>query len=241
MIEGKVGTKADIGTVGGDPAGTRDTIQHLTDELIYCIRSGQMVPGQHLVESELARRFGISRGSLREGLKQLSSLGIVALTRYRGAFISALDRKGVSDLLDVLEPLCILAARLAAEKCQSADEKMELKRIASELGQAADVGSGRARFLENRRRFYDQLIMMGGNSELGRVIPLARTDLFRAQFDRDQTKAQHKRHATGYAKIADAVLKNDPANAERAVRKHFLGTRKTLESLPDNAFTVGFG
>jgi DNA-binding GntR family transcriptional regulator len=216
----------------------KDTIQRVTDGVIFCIRSGQMVPGQHLVEGDLTRRFSVSRGSLREGLKQLTSIGIVALTRYRGAFIASLDRKGVRDLLEVLEPLCTLAARLAAENCQSNDKKAQLREVAVELGRDVNRGGGHATYLENRRTFYDLLIEMGGNTELGRVIPLARTDLFRAQFDRVQTKDQHKRHANGYVKIADAVAGNDPAKAERAVRKHFASTRETLDMLPDQAFSA---
>ncbi|UVO52004.1 GntR family transcriptional regulator [Sphingomonas sp. SUN019] len=220
---------------GPPPEG--DIIQRVTEGLIYCIRSGQMAPGQHLVEGDLTRRFGVSRGSLREGLKQLSSIGIVKLTRFRGAFIAALDRKSVHDLLDVLEPLCGLAAKLAAQECRNDRDKAELKRIAAELGAIAD-GGARANYLENRRLFYDRLIEIGGNSELGKVIPLARTDLFRAQFETAQTKDQRKRHANGYAKIAEAVAENDPAKAERAVRKHFAATRKTVEALPGYAFAA---
>ncbi|MFM6832094.1 MAG: GntR family transcriptional regulator, partial [Novosphingobium sp.] len=103
-------------TVSAKNGSQQDTIQKLADGIVYCIRSGQMVPGQHLVESDLTRRFGVSRGSLREGLKHLAADGIVTLTRFRGAYISALDRKAVHDLLDVLEPLCTLAARVAATK-----------------------------------------------------------------------------------------------------------------------------
>lgn len=213
----------------------KDTVQRVTDGLIYSIRSGQMVPGQHLVESDLTRHFGVSRGSLREGLKQLSSMGIVTLTRYRGAFISALDRKSVSDLLEILEPLCVLAARLAAQNCRSDEAKAELKQIATDLGRLAEAG-GRAHYLENRRLFYDKLIAMGGNTELGEIIPLTRTDLFRAQFDRVQTKEHQRKHANGYLKIAESVMGNDPAKAERATRSHFASTRRTLDTLPDHAF-----
>lgn len=219
--------------VGGSNG--KDTIQRVADGLVYAIRAGQMVPGQHLVEGDLTRRLGVSRGSLREGLKQLSSLGIVTLTRYRGAFIAALDRKGVHDLLDVLEPMCALGARLAADNCRSDQDRADLRTIAEDLSKSVEAG-GSALYLENRRLFYDRLIEIGGNSELGRVIPLARTDLFRAQFDRVQTKAQQRKHAIGYARIADAVAENDPAKAERAVRKHFASTRKTLDELPDHAF-----
>ncbi|WP_169805634.1 GntR family transcriptional regulator [Novosphingobium rosa] len=217
--------------------GARDTIMAVTEGLTYCIRAGQLVPGQHLVEADLTQRFGVSRGSLREGLKQLNADGIVTLSRFRGAFIAALDRKGVSDLLDVLEPLCTLAARLAALHCHDAQAHAALREEAQTLVRHSETG-GRAAYLESRRRFYDHLIEMGGNSELGRVIPLARTDLFRAQFSTVQTKEQHRRHARGYIKIAEAVAENDAGKAERAVRKHFAGTRATLDLLAESAFAV---
>lgn len=217
----------------------RDTIQRLAEGLIYCIRSGQMVPGQHLVEGDLTRRFGVSRGSLREGLKHLAADGIVTLTRFRGAFISALDRQAVHDLLDVLEPLCSLAARLAAKAGGTPGQLEGLRAIAHELNRPGQ-GSQIAVYLENRRRFYDLLIALGKNSELARVIPLSRTDLFRAQFDKVQTRDQQRRHAGGYAKLAEAVIARDPARAERAVRKHFEGTRLTVDALPADVFTASY-
>lgn len=229
--------ECDSGALTGSAA-PRDAIQKLADGLIYCIRSGQMVPGQHLVETELTRRFGISRGSLREGLKHLAADGIVTLTRFRGAFISALDRKAVHDLLDVLEPLCTLAARQAAAGRATSEQMEKLRSIAHALTNATH-GSQIAQYLEDRHKFYDLLIKMGNNGELGRIIPLARTDLFRAQFDKVQTRDQQKRHAGGYAKIAEAVIAGDPVRAERAVRKHFLETRATVDAMPADIFMVG--
>ena len=194
-----------------------------------------MVPGQHLVEADLTHRFGVSRGSLREGLKRLAADGVVELTRYRGAYIAALDRKAVHDLLAVLEPLCLLAAHLAAANCNLPADRQSLTVIARDLERFAS-GSGRSQYLENRRLFYDTLIRIGGNTELGRVIPLARTDLFRAQFYVEQTKAQQRHHAAGYVAIAEAVAANDVVRAGRAVRRHFAGTRKSVDSLPDQTF-----
>ncbi|MES2301763.1 MAG: GntR family transcriptional regulator [Pseudomonadota bacterium] len=226
-------------TVSAKNGSQQDTIQKLADGIVYCIRSGQMVPGQHLVESDLTRRFGVSRGSLREGLKHLAADGIVTLTRFRGAYISALDRKAVHDLLDVLEPLCTLAARVAATKGGTPEQLDSLCAIAQDLAKRGP-GSQIATYLENRRRFYDLLIEIGGNAELGRVIPLTRTDLFRAQFDKVQTREQQKRHANGYARIAEAVVAHDPARAEKAVRKHFIGTRATVDDLPEEVFSSSY-
>ena len=219
--------------------GARNTIRIVADGIVFGIRSGQMVPGQHLAESDLTKRFGISRGSLREALKQLASDGLMTLSRFRGAYIAALDRNGVRDLLDVLEPLCTLAARLAAANCRSDELKAEAKAIAADL--LRGTSDGRATYLERRQAFYDLLIAMGGNTELRRVIPLARTDLFRAQFDTVLTREQQKRHAAGYSKIADAVAANDPARAGRAVRNHFAGTRETLAAVPEHTFPFNLG
>jgi DNA-binding GntR family transcriptional regulator len=199
------------------------------------IRAGIFVPGQHLLEPELTRRIGISRGSLREALKHLAAAGIVTLNRYRGAYISSLDKKSVLDLLDTLEPLACLAARLAATHCDTAEKKRSMKNAADSIESAGREGN-RGRYLELRRHFYDIMLDIGGNQELARVIPLSRTDLFRAQVERFQTEHQRQRHVSGYAKIAAAVIEGNVTAAERAMKRHFEGTRKTMGELPGHAF-----
>lgn len=207
----------------------------VADTITRGIRSGMFVPGQHLVEPDLTRRLGISRGSLREALKHLAAAGLVTLNRFRGAYISTLDRKSVLDLLDTLEPLARLAGRLAAEQCTDKASQARVREAAAAID-AASRGHHHARYLEQRRFFYDTLIDIGGNHELARVIPLSRTDLFRAQVETIQTDAQRRRHAAGYARIAKAVVEQDPAAADRAVKGHFAGTRKTMDELPPEAF-----
>lgn len=214
------------------PASASDKV---SDAIIRGIRSGAFVPGQHLVEPDLTRRLGISRGSLRESLKHLAAAGIVTLNRFRGAYIATLDRKSVLDLLETLEPLCRLAARLAAEHCDT-DDKQKAILAAARATDDANRNHNRAQYLEQRRNFYTTLVSIGGNGELERAMPLARTDLFRAQIEAIQTEKQRNRHASGYSKIAKAVAERNPAAAERAVQRHFAGTRATIEELPANAF-----
>jgi DNA-binding FadR family transcriptional regulator len=67
-------------------------------------------------------------------------------------------------------------------------------------------------------------------------MPLSRTDLFRAQIERIQTERQRDRHVAGYAKIAAAVIAQDPAAADRAVQRHFASTRQTLQELGPGSF-----
>jgi len=232
----KARIKSEPTPINDDTAGgVQSATDKVTEAITRGIRAGTFVPGQHLLEPELTRRLNISRGSLREALKHLAAAGIVTLSRYRGAYIGRLDRKSVLDLLDVLEPLARLAARLAAEHCDTDEKRARVLQSADALEQADKRGS-RAAYLEQRKHFYDTMVDIGGNKELARTMPLSRTDLFRAQLETVQNDQQRSRHASGYSKIAQAIVNRDAAAADRAVKRHFDGTRKTMEELPNSAF-----
>ena len=225
----------DLDTKLRGAGGSESATDKVSQAITRGIRSGIFVPGQHLLEPELTRRIGISRGSLREALKHLAADGIVTLNRYRGAYISALNKKSVLDLLDTLEPMACLAARLAAQNCDATEKKQRMRDATAGI-EAASKERNRGKYLEQRRRFYDTVVDIGGNRELARVMPLSRTDLFRAQIERIQSEQQRLRHVSGYSKIAKAIMDGNPAMADRAIRRHFDGTRKTMSELPDHAF-----
>lgn len=214
--------------------GQMSASERVADAILQDIRSGRLVPGQHLLEPELTARLKISRGSLREALKHLSADGIVSLSRFRGAYIATLDRKSVLDLLDTLEPLARLGARLAAENCDESGGKriVEQAEVVMEVHAAGDRGE----YLNQRRKFYDTMIELGGNYELARTMPLSRTDLFRAQVETRQSEEQRRRHAEGYMKIAKAIARHDATGADKAIATHFDGTRQTMRSLPAEVF-----
>lgn len=216
-------------------SGKLSASDRVAEAILQDIRSGRLVPGQHLLEPELTGRLGISRGSLREALKHLAAAGIVDLNRFRGAYIAVLDRKAVLDLLDTLEPLARLAAKLAARHCTSDKAAQPLVKSAGILEELR-VSGQRGSYLNERRRFYDIMVEMGGNMELARAMPLSRTDLFRAQVENRQSEPQRRRHAEGYAKIAEAVKARDESAADKAMADHFAGTRKTMAELPAEVF-----
>lgn len=234
MSVGSSEARAELGADDLD-AGEESASHRVAAAIIRGIRAGNFVPGQHLLESELTRKLNISRGSLREALKHLAATGIVTLNRFRGAYIAALDRKSVLDLLDTLEPLARLGARLAASNCQTDADRQSIRHAVEAIDIARKRGS-RATYLEERRNFYKVMLDLAGNRELARVIPLARTDVFRAQVESVQSEKQRSRHASGYSAIGHAIIAGDPAAADRAMRKHYEATRKTMAELPDSAF-----
>src|SRR3954471_3631124 len=82
--------------------------------LLELITTRALLPGQHLVESELAGHLGVSRQPVREALQRLNTEGWVDLRPAQGAFVHEPTEDEADQLLTVRTLLEAEAARLAA-------------------------------------------------------------------------------------------------------------------------------
>ena len=203
--------------------------------IIRGVQAGRLVPGQRLVEADLTRNLGVSRGPVREALKRLAAEGVVQLNRHRGAYVRALTRSEVQDMLSVLEVMTGFAARLAAQAIGSGVGRSlfepEFRRLMAFRNQDDAIA-----FHDQRRAFYDALIAIGGNGELARLMPLMQIHLLRLQFQSYVTPVQRRKQFEEYEAISRAVLDGNPKLAERLMRLHIRRTRIVLSRLPEDAF-----
>ncbi|WP_137034757.1 GntR family transcriptional regulator, partial [Streptomyces albus] len=88
--------------------------EQVYEALLSLITTRQLRPGQHLVESELADRLGVSRQPVREALQRLATDGWVDLRPAQGAFVHEPSEEEADQLLSVRTLLEAEAARLAA-------------------------------------------------------------------------------------------------------------------------------
>ena len=77
---------------------------------------GELAPGERINENQLAERFGVSRGSIREAVRALEGSGLVTSVRNRGFFVRRLGVEEVREVYDVRAALFALAGRLLAER-----------------------------------------------------------------------------------------------------------------------------
>ncbi|MEV6009323.1 GntR family transcriptional regulator [Streptomyces sp. NPDC051976] len=97
------------------PGALLSRTEAVLEAIKHDILTGELTPGQALVEAELAERFGVSKTPVREALKTLAGSGLVVMSRYRGASVREVDRshaRSVYDLRLLLEP--VAAARTVA-------------------------------------------------------------------------------------------------------------------------------
>lgn len=100
------------------------------------ILSGALKPGERLLQTQLAKRFGISRMPVRDALRKLASEGLVTIIPERGAEVSMLDLPGLQEACRILEVLEVLAGELAIANATDNDIQeidQMLKRMDSAL------------------------------------------------------------------------------------------------------------
>lgn len=107
----------------------------LREQIEEMIAVGVYKPGQHLDETELAARFGVSRTPIRETLIQLASMGLVVIRPRRGAIVAELGPQQLVEMFEVMSELESTCGRLAARRMTPEEQKALL--AAHEACQAA--------------------------------------------------------------------------------------------------------
>ena len=222
----------------GTRTGSVSSPDRVVEAILDGIRAGRYVPGQKLIEADLTHELKVSRGPVREALKRLSAEGVITLTRHRGAYVRALTRAEATETLVVLEVLCGLMARLAAEAVKSQRNSAErLREVTGWLG-AYRLGESVPDEIAKRRHFYDTLAVIGGNRQLNRIMPIMQIHVLRLQIQPFLDAAARRAQMRGYAETTRAVLAGDAARAERAMRKHIRRSRTRYVNLPEEAFLI---
>jgi len=182
------------------------------------VRRGLLAPGQRLIEADIMRETGASRGKVREALQRLSAEGLVVIEEFRGASVKRLTRPEVEEIYHVREVLEGLAARRLAERAPPA----ELAELAS-LQQAMDAcerdGNGE-RFAELNDRWHQLIIQGADNSIAAGVLERLRIPIFRFQFGMFYSREVMTVSNADHRAISAAILAGDADRAEQAMRGH---------------------
>jgi DNA-binding GntR family transcriptional regulator len=145
----------------------RDVVyEHLKEAILV----GRFVPGERLLEVELAEQMGVSGTPVREAMRRLEREGLVVLRPFRGAEVVRVPRERAEQLFQVREALESLAARLAASRVSPSDVAL-LRSIVEQAQVAAQNGDYPGVNTLNRR-FHAELARLSGNAPLGTLLEL---------------------------------------------------------------------
>jgi DNA-binding GntR family transcriptional regulator len=201
------------------------------------IVSGELPPGSRLGEEALAARFGVSRGPLREALRQLEGRGLVVRTAHAGARVVTLTRADLAEIYEIRANLEGLACRLAASRA-SEPELDALEALLDDHMSGDALRSGEA-YPQERGvlDFHFALAAASKSLRLERLLCHDYYSLVRLFRHRTSHRAGHALRAyDDHRLIVKALRERDGEFAELLMRRHVQAARRELETM-DEVFT----
>ncbi|WP_373455397.1 GntR family transcriptional regulator [Vibrio splendidus] len=140
--------------------------ENLTEYLVEAIVNGELAPGSKISEPELAKRFEVSRGPLREAIMRVEGLGLIERIPHVGARVITFSADKLLELYAVREALEGMAARLAARHITQ-EELIGLEGLLSTHSKHIDEVEGSSYFHQHGDfDFHYRIIKASRNSKL---------------------------------------------------------------------------
>ena len=187
--------------------------QFVLEGIKHRILTGQLTPGQALVETELAARFGVSKTPVREALKTLAGTGLVVMNQYKGVTVRMVDADMAREVYDVrllLEPEALRRSVRRGTSWNAASDAL------TRADEAADTAE---RSLANRE-FHRALYVPCGNPLLGRMLDEVRDQAALVSAVAWAADPSWEREAAEHREILRLALDGDADGAAAALHAH---------------------
>lgn len=195
----------------------RALYEEVAELLRQRIFNRELEPGSWIDELKLAEAYGISRTPLREALKVLATEGLVTMKVRRGAYVTEVSEKDLSDVYHLLALLESDAAGVVASRA-SAEQLAELQAMHDELEAATQ---DRERFFAINERFHLKLLEIADNrwrtqmvADLRKVMKLNRHHSLFKTGRISESLAEHRA-------VMAALQAQDAELARSRMRAHF--------------------
>lgn len=236
-------------TVEVEAASGRSQTDVVIEGIKGLLTRGELEPGSRLpTEKDLAAQFGVSRGSLREGVRALAALGVLEPRQGDGTYVTALDPRTLlsplgfladlqlpahaADLLAVRRVLETESVALAASRASDADlAELDAVLAAVEIKLTSDPDLDLEEFIHADTEFHRLIARASGNRPLAGIIDTLvgrtfRARLWRAIYDRGSLREAQAEHRA----ILDELVRRDPERARIRMATHLLGVEEFTEA-----------
>ena len=147
----------------------RSTLSSMVAErLRELVISGAYEPGSQLSEVELAERFGVSRGPIREGLQRLVQDGLLRSEPHRGVFVPKVSPADIADIYLARLAIEGAALRIVAARVDRASTVALLQDLVTQMRTAATAGRW-SRVADLDMRFHSEVVKASGSTRLQRM------------------------------------------------------------------------
>lgn len=183
--------------------------------ILDAIDMGDYKPGDRLVESDLADRFGVSRTPIREALQRLETQSLLARDG-RSLIVASLDHNQMAELYVVRRELEGLAARLAARHANAEEIAVLREMVTADDALVADP----AALARANRRFHKQVHLASHNRYLVQQLDLVHRTMALMATTSLAARGRGEVAQTEHKAIVAAIAARDEDGAAKALEDH---------------------
>lgn len=190
------------------------------------ILTGELKPGERLMEIHLANRLGVSRTPIREAIRKLELEGLVTMIPRRGAEVAQITEKSLQDVLEVRRALDALCAELACDRI-TAEGKASLKRACDHFEEVTRTGDAVA-IAEADVELHDIIVQATGNQRLVQLINNLSEQMYRYRFEYIKDESGHENLISEHRMIYESIMNGDKEKAAAAARLHIDNQERSI-------------
>ncbi len=196
------------------------------------IITGDLKPGERLMEIKLANEMGVSRTPVREAIRKLELEGLVIVTSRKGAEVAPINEKDLKEVLEIRKALESLSVTLACKNVTKENLK-KLKEINAAISKAVkndDIET----ITKSDVEFHEEIYKLTNNDRLVVMLHQLKEHIFRYRFEYIKDMKNKESIVEEHAKILAAIGDKNVRLAKKEIEHHIEVQEKyilnTLES-----------
>ena len=194
--------------------------------LRQAILTGELKPGERLMEIHLANRLGVSRTPIREAIRKLELEGLVTMIPRRGAEVAQITEKSMSDVLEVRRAMDALCVELACERITE-EELARLKEACGTFEQVVRTKDVK-QIAQADVELHDIILQATGNQRLIQLVNNLSEQMYRYRFEYIKDFSQHERLVGEHRIIYESLVSRDKERACEAAKVHIDNQKKAI-------------
>ncbi|MBZ0299568.1 MAG: GntR family transcriptional regulator [Anaerolineae bacterium] len=204
------------------PAKTKK--DQIVDMLRDGILSGELAPGDRLLQDQLAERFDVSSTPIREAIQQLVAEGVLSHSPYRGVQVAEVTLEDVHEIYLIRSVMEELATRVAVLNLRIADVK-RLHECQATIRQSVEAGD----IPTLRKLNYEFHWLIYHSAEMPHLAQIIRSLWLKSPWDTLHVLPTRPQEAiTEHERILKAIYAGDAQLAGTRMREHIENGERTL-------------
>lgn len=193
----------------------RDVVFNTLREAIL---RGDLVPGERLMELQLAAKLGVSRTPIREAIRMLEQEGLAITIPRKGAIVAGMTEKDMQDVLEIREALEELSVQVACDKITD-EEIAELQKNMKNFEHSLKSGDLK-KMAHADVEFHDVIYRATDNPKLINMLNNLREQMYRYRVEYLKNPQNHEQLLHEHEAIYKGIVEKDKSAVTEMIRKH---------------------